>query len=100
MVIFVKYYGIVFIYQHGKFKIPHKVINPGELVTIYCDNDDRIVIERAKPMCFFCGGADPEMVYKERFVCRECVANIMNLFIEYDKIEAAIRGEYVDFLDE
>lgn len=44
-------------------------------VEIYSE-DDRIIIKKAGESCVFCGGGENLLIFKERCVCNECLAQL------------------------
>ncbi|WP_432649142.1 AbrB/MazE/SpoVT family DNA-binding domain-containing protein [Huintestinicola sp.] len=44
-------------------------------VEIYAE-DDRIIIKKAGESCVFCGSAENLLIFKDRCVCSECLAQL------------------------
>lgn len=42
---------------------------------VFIDND-RIILRKYGPACVFCGQAEAVTRFKEKLVCRECLANL------------------------
>ena len=46
-----------------------------DYVEIYAE-DDKIIIKKAGESCVFCGGGENLLIFKDRYVCSECLAQL------------------------
>lgn len=37
---------------------------------------DRVVLKKYEPTCIFCGGSDSIVLYKEKRICKSCLADL------------------------
>ena len=44
-------------------------------VEIYLD-EDRVILKKYEPSCLFCGDADDVVLYKDKRICRNCLADL------------------------
>ena len=46
-----------------------------EELEIYLD-DDKVVLRKYEPSCLFCGDADDVILFKDKRICRNCLAEL------------------------
>jgi len=71
--------------RSGSITIPSSIrreygIQPGEHVTLDIDGYGRIVIGRDHGACIFCGTDKDLVLYRGRYVCRDCANAIKGDF--------------------
>lgn len=50
-------------------------LSPRDGVEIFVEKD-RVILKKYEPSCIFCGDADDVMTYKEKKICRKCLAEL------------------------
>lgn len=50
-------------------------IGTRDFVEIYSE-EDRIIIKKAGENCIFCGGSENLLIFRERYICSECLAQL------------------------
>ena len=70
--------------EMGRLVLPKEMrrkmgIESGDEIEFYAD-DDRIILRKYQPCCFFCGGETMLVDYKGKRLCAECVAQIKKNF--------------------
>jgi len=50
-------------------------LSPGDGVEIFVEKD-RVILKKYEPSCIFCGDADEVVTYKEKKICRKCLADL------------------------
>lgn len=50
-------------------------IGPKDPVEIFVEKD-RVVLKKYEPSCIFCGDVDDVIIYKDKRVCRSCLAEL------------------------
>ena len=50
-------------------------LSPGDGVEIFVEKD-RVILKKYEPSCIFCGDADDVVTYKEKKICRKCLADL------------------------
>ncbi len=50
-------------------------LSPGDGVEIFVEKD-RVILKKYEPSCIFCGDADDVVTYKEKKICRKCLAEL------------------------
>ena len=41
-----------------------------------CLDEDRIILKKLESACIFCGDADNVILYKEKRICKACIADL------------------------
>ena len=67
----------------GRIVLPIEIrrmldINPGDGVEMFSDKD-MIILQKYAPSCIFCGEADDIVTYKDKKICRACLAEMKNI---------------------
>lgn len=60
-------------------------INKGDSLEIFTDDDNSIILKKYNPGCIFCNSMDNLVKYKDRLVCKQCIAEI-NKDVQYPTI--------------
>jgi len=50
-------------------------LGPKDPVEIFVEKD-RVVLKKYEPSCIFCGNDDEIVIYKDRRVCKSCLAEL------------------------
>ena len=50
-------------------------LEPGDGVEIFVEKD-RVILKKYEPSCLFCGDADDVVLYKDKRICRNCLADL------------------------
>ncbi len=50
-------------------------IGTRDFVEIYSE-DDRIIVKKAGENCIFCGGSENLLMFRDRYICSECLAQL------------------------
>ncbi len=50
-------------------------IGPKDPVEIFVEKD-RVVLKKYEPSCIFCGDVDDVIIYKDKRICRSCLAEL------------------------
>jgi len=50
-------------------------IGPKDPVEIFVEKD-RVIMKKYEPACIFCGDADNVILYKEKRICKACIAEL------------------------
>ena len=50
-------------------------IGTRDFVEIYSE-DDRIIIKKAGENCIFCGSPENLLIFRDRYICSECLAQL------------------------
>ena len=50
-------------------------LESGDAVEIYVEGN-RVILEKYRPSCIFCGKSEDVIVYKDKNICPTCVAEI------------------------
>ena len=53
-------------------------LSPGDGVEIFVEKD-RVILKKYEPSCIFCGEADEIVTYKDKKICRACLAEMKNI---------------------
>ena len=67
----------------GRIVLPIEIrrsldINVKDPVEIFIDNE-RIILQKYSPSCIFCGEADDIVTYKDKKICKSCLAEMKNI---------------------
>ena len=67
----------------GRITLPIEIrrmldINTGDGVEMFSDKD-RIILQKYAPSCIFCGEADEIVTYKDKKICKSCLAEMKNI---------------------
>ena len=67
----------------GRIVLPIEIrrmldIKSGDGVEMFSDRD-RIILQKYAPACVFCGEADDIVTYKDKRICKACLASIKNI---------------------
>jgi transcriptional pleiotropic regulator of transition state genes len=60
-------------------------INKRDSLEIFTDDDNSIILKKYNPGCLFCNSMDNLVKYKDRLVCKQCIAEI-NKDVQYPTI--------------
>lgn len=60
-------------------------INKRDSLEIFTDDDNSIILKKYIPGCLFCNSMDNLVKYKDRLVCKQCIAEI-NKDVQYPTI--------------
>ena len=52
-------------------------LNPKDPVEIFVEKD-RVVLRKYEPSCIFCGSVEETLLYRDKRICRECLAALKN----------------------
>ena len=68
------------VYELGRVVLPVETrkrleLGPKDPVEIFVEKD-RIILKKYEPCCIFCGDADDVIVYKDKRICRSCLAEL------------------------
>ena len=50
-------------------------LESGDGVEIFVEKD-RVILKKYEPACLFCGDADDCVIYKDKRICRKCLADL------------------------
>lgn len=50
-------------------------LEPGDGVEIFVEKD-RVILKKYEPSCLFCGDADDVILFKDKRICRNCLAEL------------------------
>ncbi len=50
-------------------------LEAGDGVEIFVEKD-RVILKKYEPACLFCGDADDVLVYKDKRICKKCLAEL------------------------
>lgn len=53
-------------------------LEPGDGVEIFVEKD-RVILKKYEPSCLFCGDADDIVVYKDKRICKNCLAELQGM---------------------
>ena len=53
-------------------------LEPKDPVEIFVEKD-RVIIKKYEPSCVFCGSSDDVIIYKDKKVCKGCLADLSGL---------------------
>ena len=53
-------------------------LEPGDGVEIFVEKD-RVILKKYEPSCLFCGDADDIVIYKEKRICKNCLAELQGM---------------------
>jgi len=67
----------------GRIVLPIEIrrmldIKSGDGVEMFSDKD-RIILQKYAPSCIFCGEADGIVTYKEKRICKACIAEMKDI---------------------
>ena len=70
--------------EMGRLVLPKEMrrkmgIESGDEIEFYAE-EDRIILRKFQPSCFFCGGEKTVVDYKGKRICVDCVAEIKRSF--------------------
>ena len=70
--------------EMGRLVLPKEMrrkmdIESGDEIEFYAE-DDRIILRKYQPTCFFCGSEVALVEYKKKRICAECIAEIKEKF--------------------
>jgi transcriptional pleiotropic regulator of transition state genes len=52
-----------------------------DALEIYVDSD-KIILKKYMPACIFCGSAEEVVVFKGKNICKECLKDIENTYVQ------------------
>lgn len=53
-------------------------LGPKDPVEIFVEKD-RVILKKYEPTCIFCGNSDNVVMYKEKRICKSCLAEISKI---------------------
>ncbi len=53
-------------------------LEPGDGVEIFVEKD-RVILKKYEPSCLFCGDADDIVIYKDKRICKNCLAELLGM---------------------
>lgn len=67
----------------GRIVVPIEIrkmldLKAGDGVELFSDKD-RIILKKYAPSCVFCGEADNVITYKDKKICKDCLAEMKGL---------------------
>ena len=67
----------------GRIVLPKELrrtlnIDPRDALEIYVDGN-RIILKKYEPACIFCGEAHDTLTYRDKIICRSCLAEMEKL---------------------
>ena len=70
--------------EMGRLVLPKEMrrkmdIEPGDEIEFFAE-EDRIILRKYQPSCFFCGAEATVIDYKGKRLCAECIADIKSKF--------------------
>ena len=80
----------------GRIVIPKDIrkalgVNNLEYVEFYFD-EDKVVIKKSGNCCSFCGSADKLAPFKDKYICENCLSELVKESGELKKIESSLKN--------